>query len=186
VAPGGNGMTLIVAIVGAESTGKTELAEALAPRLAGEFGLRCTWVAEYLREWCIRERCTPREHEQAAIADEQRRRIEEAARTHDVVIADTTPLMTAVYSEFVFGDCSLYAGTLGWQRDRAALTLVTGLDVPWRPDGVQRDGPHVRVPVDRLLRSALASAGLAYGVVYGNRGARIDAALRAVNKVLAG
>jgi len=139
-------MSTIVALLGAESTGKSVLTETLAQRL------NCGWVAEYLREWCEREARTPRMHEQQHIADEQQRRIEAAAARHALVIADTTPLMTAVYSEIVFGDRSLYAPALAWQQQHVALTLVTGLDMPWLPDGLQRDGPHVRMPVDRALR----------------------------------
>jgi nicotinamide riboside kinase len=176
-------MGLIVAIVGAESTGKTRLAAALADRLASDAGVASGWVAEYLREWCERERRTPRIEEQRPIADEQRRRIETAAAACDVVIADTTPLMTAVYSDYVFGDRSLYGEALDWHRSRVALTLVTGIDVPWRPDGMQRDGEQVRDPVDRLLRGALRTAGLAYGTVYGAGDERVEAALRAVRRL---
>jgi nicotinamide riboside kinase len=175
---------MIVAILGAESTGKTDLSLALAAALQAS-GHRCAVVAEVLREWCVRENRTPRIDEQAAIAQEQRRRIEAAAGTHELVIADTTPLLTAVYSEWVFGDRSLYADALAWQRECVALTLVKGLDVPWLPDGIFRDGPHVRAPVDALLRAALASAGVPFGLVYGSGDRRAQAALAAVRHRLA-
>ncbi len=168
----------VIALLGAESTGKSDLAMALADALA-QRGLRATAVPEYLREFCDAAGRTPRIDEQAHIADEQWRRIEAAAAAGAVVLADTTPLMTAVYSDYVFGDRSLYAVALERQR-RCAATLVTGLDLPWLPDGLQRDGPEVRAPVDALLRTALAGAGLAYGVVYGEGEARIAAALAAL------
>ena len=75
------------------------LAESLA---AG--GLGVAVVGEYLREFCDRERRTPRIDEQRGIAAEQARRIEAAAQRHDIVIADTSALMIAVYSDQVFGD----------------------------------------------------------------------------------
>lgn len=171
-------MSTIVALLGAESTGKSVLTQTLAQRLG------CGWVGEYLREWCEREARTPRIDEQQHIADEQRRRIEAAAARHALVIADTTPLMTAVYSEIVFGDRSLYAPALAWQLRHVALSLVTGLDMPWLPDGLQRDGPHVRMPVDRALRGALAGAGIAYGTVYGDGEARVQAVQRAMQHLL--
>jgi nicotinamide riboside kinase len=174
---------MIVAILGAESTGKTDLSQALAAALQDE-GRHCTVVAEYLREWCVREERTPRVDEQAAIAREQRRRIEAAAATHELVIADTTPLLTAVYSEWVFGDRSLYADALAWQREHVGLTLLKGLDMPWLPDGIFRDGPHVRDPVDALLRGALAGAGVPFGLVYGAGALRTQAALAAVRHSL--
>lgn len=172
----------IVAIVGAESTGKTTLAQALALEL-GALGRPAARVAEYLREFCDRLRRTPRIDEQAAIADEQWRRIEVAARDGRIVLADTTPLMTAVYSDFVFGDRSLYADALARQR-RCTLTLLTGLDLAWQPDGLQRDGAQVRAPVDRLVRAALDAAGLPYAVVYGEGDARTAAALAALRPAL--
>jgi nicotinamide riboside kinase len=171
----------IVAILGAESTGKTTLAAAIGEALR-EQGLRATVVAEYLREFCEQHGRTPARHEQTGIADEQWRRIEAAARDADIVIADTTPLMTAIYSDFVFGDRRLHADALRRQR-RCALTLVTGLDLAWQPDGLQRDGPQVREPIDAMLRGALDGAGVAYALVYGAGGARLAAALRAVQCV---
>jgi nicotinamide riboside kinase len=175
---------LRIAILGAESTGKTTLAQALVQRLRDDTGLRVAWIPEYLREWCERSGRTPRPEEQAGIADEQGRRIDEAAGSHDVVLCDTTPLMVSVYSEFVFGDRSLHARALAWHA-RCALTLVTALDLPWQADGHQRDGPQVRVPVDGLVRAALHDAGIGYAVVSGEGTARTDAAVAAVERALA-
>lgn len=169
----------IFAIVGAESTGKSTLAEALAERLAGETGWRSTWVPEVLREWCEREGRTPAAHEQAGIAAEQARRVEEAARTHRIVVCDTTPLMTAVYHRHIFDDRSLDAPATAWQR-RCTLTLLTALDLPWQADGLQRDGPHVREPVDAAVREMLIGAGLPFVVVGGLGAARLEAAVDAV------
>ena len=177
----------VIALLGAESTGKTTLANALATALAAPPGLppgRITVVAEYLREFCDRHGRTPRREEQAHIADEQTRRIAAAAQEHDIVVADTSALMIAVYSEQVFGDTSLYASALAAQA-RCDLTLLTALDLPWLADGLQRDGPHVREPVDAAVRSALDRANLAYSVVCGSGAARLEKALACVQRALA-
>ena len=71
------------------------------------------------------------------------------------------------------------------KRDAVALTLVSGLDLPWLPDGLQRDGPQAREPVDALLRGALAAAGIGYGMVYGVGAPRVLAALTAIVAMLA-
>lgn len=172
------GAALLIAIVGAESSGKSTLAHALAEALRAD-GLVVTCVDEVLREFCDRHGRTPHRHEQAAIAAEQSRRIA-AARTArllpaDLVIADTTALMTAVYSEQVFGDASLYPAALADHR-AADLTLLMALDLPWVADGLQRDGPQVRAPVDQRLRVALLGAGLGFSVVSGHGPARVAAA----------
>lgn len=49
------------------------------------------------------------------------------------MVADTTALMTAVYSDQVFGDVSLYRDAL-LEHTRYRLTLLTGLDLPWMAD----------------------------------------------------
>lgn len=172
----------VIAVLGAESTGKTELVSALARRI-GERGTTVTRVGEYLREWCDREQRTPRADEQAAIAEEQTRRIEDAAKS-GVVVADTTSLMTAVYSDLLFDDQTLYASALAAQR-RCAITLLTALDLPWVADGLQRDGPHVREPVDLLVRAALTEGSISYTVVHGHGDERLVNAWNAINSVAA-
>ena len=172
----------VIALIGAESTGKTTLARALAERLAAQ-GRRVARIDEVLREFCDREGRTPRPDEQAGIAREQSRRIADAARMHDVVIADTTALMVAVYSQMLFDDESLLPGALAEQA-RCRATLLTALDLPWVSDGFIRDGAHVRAPVDALLRAALHRAGVGYSVVAGHRDQRLANAERAVAAAL--
>ncbi len=169
-----------IALLGAESTGKTQLAHALAAHLCAA-GQRAIAIDEYLREWCEEHARTPQQHEQTHIANEQLTRIEAAAAAHDWVIADTTPLMTAVYSEFIFSDTSLHPAALAYQRS-FDLTLITGLDMPWQADGIQRDGEHVRAPVDTLLRELLQSAGIAFEVIYGQGDERLANALLALQR----
>lgn len=171
---------LVVGLVGAESTGKTQLAQAVQQALAAD-GLSVAVVDETLRRFCDVEGRTPRQDEQIHIARTQTRRIEAAAANHALVIADTTALMTAVYSEIVFGDHSLYVECEAAHR-RCDLSLLTALDLPWVADGLQRDGPQVRKPVDALVRSALARSGVDHAVVAGTGEARTAAALSAVRR----
>ena len=168
-----------IALLGAESTGKTTLANAIGAALAAR-GRRIAVVAEVLREFCDIQRRTPREDEQAAIAAAQRQRIEDAAAAAEIVVADTSALMVAIYSELVFGDRSLYADALAAQRGYD-LTLVTALDLPWQADGLQRDGEHVRAPVDALLRAALVGAGIDFATIGGAGPRRLAAALQVID-----
>lgn len=174
---------LVIALLGAESTGKSTLAEQGAARLAEATGLRCTWVPEVLRDWCNARGRVPRQQEQAGIAAAQGQAIEAAAATHELVLADTTPLQVAVYSEQVFADRSLLPGALAWHGQHCALTLLTALDLPWVADGL-RDGPHAQGPTDSLLRQALASAGLPWSLLAGSGEARAEALLDAVTPLL--
>jgi len=167
-----------IALLGAESTGKTTLSLQLADALRGR-GHRVAVVGEVLREWCEREGRTPRPEEQLPIAQEQERRVDAAAAGAGVVIADTTALMVAIYSAMLFEDGTLYRFALERQRTYD-FTLVTGLDLPWVADGLQRDGPHVREPVDALVREALAKAQVPYRVVYGSGPGRLAQAMAAI------
>ncbi len=189
-------------MVGAESTGKTTLARALRDALAarsadsaqsaqsarftpsahsalsGQSALSATspariaLVPETLREWCEATGRTPRADEQRQILDLQHQRIDAAAHTHDVVVCDTTALMTAVYSRFVFGDRTLEATAVALHR-RIRTTLLTALDLPWVADGHQRDGAFVREPVDALLRGLLAEHAIDFAVIGGSGPARL-------------
>ena len=181
----GAGAPLCVAIVGAESTGKSVLAHALADALAREFGLRCAVVDEYLRTWCEDQRRTPRVDEQRGIALEHARRIAAAAAQPglDVLLCDTTPLMVAVYSDLLFDDRSLEPVARDCQQ-RMDLTLLTSLDLPWVADGLQRDGPHVRAPVDARVRARLGDWGVTWSVVSGSGDARTAGALDALRPLL--
>jgi nicotinamide riboside kinase len=174
-----------IAIVGAESSGKTTLAQDLAERLRQRGAGRVAWVPEVLREWCERSGRTPLAHEQGALLRAQHERIAAACATHDWVVCDTTGLMTAVYSTLIFGDSSLQARAAELHRRSITATLLTALDLPWVADGHLRDGPHVQGPVDALLRSLLQRHGIAFQVVGGQGERRLDQAWQAMQPWLA-
>jgi nicotinamide riboside kinase len=176
----GNMNALRVAIVGAESTGKSWITTALADVLRAR-GQAVHTVDEVLRHWCDRAGRTPQRHEQMAIAQQQAdAAYPMAQQAPDTwLLSDTTPLMTAVYSHLLFDDESLYPMALAHQA-LYDITLVTGLDLPWVADGLQRDGPQVRGPVDTLVRQALERSSMAYRVVYGQGPRRLNNALLAL------
>lgn len=167
-----------VAIVGAECVGKTELAQRLAERLPG------LWIPEYLREFCDRLQRTPLPQEQARILAEQRRREDEAlARAQQQrlgwVLADSAPLVTALYSELLFEDVSLQEEAV-LHHARYQATLLLAPDLPWVADGIQRDGPAVRDVFHELLRERLQRSGLPFALIGGVGDERLQAAARAL------
>jgi nicotinamide riboside kinase len=172
----------VIALVGAECTGKSTLAQALHTALSAR-GLRVTWVPEILRDWCQQHQRTPQAHEQAAIASAQAQAIDTAARDSDWVIADTTPLTTAHYSDLLFGDSSLYPMALDFAR-RCAVHLLCATDLPWVADGLQRDGEMARLAYDTRLRTVLAHERIAYATLLGRGQARTQRALRHLDAAL--
>lgn len=171
---------IVIAILGAESSGKTTLAVRLAQRLRDDTGLTVARVPEVLRTWCHERGRTPRVDEQASIAQAQEAAIDTAAATHDIVVADTTSMMVAIYSQRLFADDALVAPAVAFHRRRIALSLVLALDLPWVADGFLRDGPHVQRPVLSMLRELLVTQGLPWAMVAGVGDARLDRALDAV------
>ncbi len=172
----------VVVLLGGESTGKSSLAKGLCQSLQDE-GLDAVVVPEYLRQFCAMHGRTPRADEQPGIADTQTRRITQAARKHAIVLADTSALMTAVYSACLFGDKHLLPHAIATQQ-RYAATLLTALDLPWVADGLQRDGPQPRQLVDTELRRVLVGHGLPFSVIHGSGPTRLAAALAAVRMAL--
>lgn len=167
-----------IALLGAESTGKSRLAHDLAQRLSAS-GHPAVAVPEVLREWCTAAGRAPRPEEQLAIAQEQERRVDAAAAAGGIAIADTTALMVAIYAGMLYEDGELLRFALQRQRGYA-LTLLTGLDLPWVDDGLHRDAAQPREDVDALLRTLLQRAGIPFQVVYGSGTARSGSALAAL------
>jgi nicotinamide riboside kinase len=166
-----------IAILGAECSGKTTLAQRLAAELTHQ-GFSACFVAEALREWCDAHQRTPKASEQTDIAKLQIQRICDTPAV-DYLIADTTALITAIYSEIIFSDTSLYPLALENQQG-FDLTFVMGLDLPWVADGIQRDGVAIQSEFDAKLRHVLQSQGIGFSVIYGSGDERFDNAMTAV------
>jgi NadR type nicotinamide-nucleotide adenylyltransferase len=159
-----------VAVLGAESSGKSTLAAALAARYG------TLWVPEYLREFVETEGRVPRAGDQVGIAATQLMREDAAAAlTDSYLFCDTTPLMTAVYSLHYFHGIDAALARLAARHDYAR-TLVTAPDAPWEADGLQRESEAVRQTVHTLLISELQQRGIPYKLLRGELSARIDAA----------
>jgi NadR type nicotinamide-nucleotide adenylyltransferase len=163
-----------VAILGAESSGKSTLAAALAAHF------QTAWVPEYLREFVDTRGRVPFEHDQAGIARIQRERENAAAaNANGFLFCDTAPLMTAVYSQVYWGRVDEELQALARRHDYA-LTLVAAPDCPWEPDGLQRDSDEVRQRVHRVLVETLDERGIPFVVVEGS----LERRLRQVRDLL--
>lgn len=178
-------MALVLSLLGGESSGKSTLADALHRSLRGSLGVRSERITEHLRQWCQDRGRAPHAEEQAALAEEQARQIHRAANDPltQVVIADTSALSIAVYSELYFNDHSLYPSAIAHQRGYA-LNLLMALDLPWVPDGLFRDSPAVREATDSALRRSLQGAGLPFHCVPGTLSERLQLVLRLTGPLL--
>lgn len=170
-----------VAIVGAESTGKTTLAE----RLAAHFDT--VWVPEYGREYADKKVASEgadspwRTEEFVHIAHVQREWEDEAARrSGPVLICDTDALATGVWHELYVGSrCPEVEGLVG----RHSLYLFTQPDVPWVDDGT-RDRPGQREWMTERFRERLAATGTPTVELAGEWAEREAAAVAAIAQLL--
>jgi nicotinamide riboside kinase len=142
-----------IAVIGAESTGKTQLCQNLADRLQG------IALAEALREFTARCGRPPYRSEQdelfaKQVRDEQNALTLAVGSAIEWVLCDSAPLMTAVYSLYYFDDDRLLEPALEYHSGYAA-TLLCATDIPWQSDPGQRDGPQVRQAVQDLLQSVI-------------------------------
>ncbi|WGG52194.1 ATP-binding protein [Rugamonas sp. DEMB1] len=160
---------LRVAILGTASSGKSTLAAALAARY------NTVWVPEYLREFVDTEARVPAAADQFPIARTQLAREEgAAARANTYLFCDTTPLMTAVYSRHYFLGIDPQLAVLADQhRDHYDLTLVTAPDIPWVPEGLQRECEQVSRIISGLLMEELAARSIPYQMVAGSVDQRV-------------
>lgn len=159
----------LVSVVGGESTGKTTLANALAQQLPAAA------VPETLRDWVTREGRVPRADEQMEVLREHRLAEVEAltqpAPPHWVV-SDSGPIMTAAYSIIYYNDHSLVAEARR-MAEQVALVVWCGADIPWVPDGAQRDGPHMREAAQDVLGQILLDSDLPVLSVSGSLDQRV-------------
>lgn len=137
-----------VIVLGAESTGTTTLAEALAAELG------TTWVPEFGRQWTYDREPGPwRSEEFDHVARTQNAQEDAAARAARVpwVVGDTDALATTVWHERYLG-APMHHGHVRVPY----LYVLTRDDIPFVQDGI-RDGEHLRGQMTARFREVLAA-----------------------------
>ena len=168
-----------VCLLGAESTGKTTLAEALAKRH------QTLWNPEYGRVYTEvgRERGAPWEGWEFAHIARVHCWYEDflATLAHRVLFCDTDAFTTAVFHEAYLGSPASEFDDLTARR--YDLYLVCGLDVPFTHDGLREFEAQRRWMHERLLAHARES-GSPWLVLEGAPDVRLAAASEAVDRLL--
>ncbi len=165
---------LRIAFVGAECSGKTSLAQSLADTFSKEYP--SAYVPEYLRLFVDQETRTPRPDEQVGIAMKQqsleRTLANDLIKQHSnpefvLLFCDTTPLMTCIYSEVIFGGTNPELFKIAQSHDYD-LTIFTQIDFPWQEDGLQRDGPVAQTKVHFRVKARLEELQIPYQSAFGD------------------
>ncbi|MEV0078154.1 AAA family ATPase [Nocardia neocaledoniensis] len=175
-----------VVVLGAESTGTTTLANALAEH----YGARC--VPEYGREYSARKLAAlgPGAHwsqvefasaEFPRIAARQQAIEDLAARDGGpVLVCDTDAFATSIWHERYLGYA--HPGLVADARQHLWL-LTDHVGVPFEDDGL-RDGEHLRPWMTQRFRDELARTGRRFVVLTGPHRQRVADAVRAVDRLL--
>jgi NadR type nicotinamide-nucleotide adenylyltransferase len=191
-----------VVVVGAESSGTTTLARALAAHYAtrAEPYAATRWVPEYGRTYCAEKLAAARRRdptlwigdlswtsaEFTRIAERQLVLEEAYARAGSpLLICDTDALATSLWHERYLGEPSAAVESLH-RRATHHLWILTDIEgVPFEQDG-WRDGRSIRAWMSRRFREELGRRGLPHIVVTGSHPDRLAAAIEAVDALLAG
>ena len=145
---------------GAESTGKSVLANMLAAELG------CPIVPEYGREYCETRGTDLTIADLLAIAQGQDAAMRAACADHPpLVLLDTDPLMTAAWAAMLFGE--MPPELLAYPK--AERYLLFAPDVPWIADGTRFFGTaEARVQFAALAEDMLVRAGVPFTRVAGD------------------
>ncbi len=172
-----------IAILGAESSGKSQLASALARQY------QSCWVPEYLREFVDARQRPPHEHEQLQIAQIQLEREQRVAEQGEAagqqwLFCDTTPVMTLLYSQHYWNRVPVELEQLTADHAaRYALTLVTAPDGLWVPDGLQRESAIVQQTIHALLLTRLTMLDISWQLVTGTLAQRLQQVQQALEAI---
>ncbi|HEX4518847.1 MAG TPA: nicotinamide riboside transporter PnuC [Gaiellaceae bacterium] len=174
-----------VCLLGAESSGKTTLARALAERYGTVWNPEVGHMYSWYRAGDPTDWGTWRTEEFVEIANLQNWYEDFLAQFADrVIFCDTNAWTTGLFHETYLGERSseVDAAAEGREYD---LYILCDPDTPFRQDevGIRVDGPHRREMYERYLRH-VQETGVPYIVVRGAHAGRMAAATEAVDAAL--
>lgn len=166
-----------IVITGPESTGKTELAQALAEKFD------TVWIPEYARHY-IENLDRPYDYDDVV----QIARYQVAQETEftlkigkGILIFDTWLIITKVWFDLVFGKCPEWISE-HIRSSKIDLFLVCDTDLPWIADLVRENGGEKREQLFQLYCNEIRSFGFNYEIVGGFGAARTENAMNALSK----
>lgn len=171
-----------VCIVGAESTGTTTIAKALAEHY------KTVWVPEYGRTYWegkmySKDASNWDTSEFVHIANQQSKMEDMLARSANrVVICDTDPFATSIWHERYLDSSSPEVKKIAAGR-KYDLYLITDVDIPFTQDGT-RDGEHKRHWMHKRFEEELKIQRQQYAVLSGSHEERLKKAIYLIDGIL--
>jgi NadR type nicotinamide-nucleotide adenylyltransferase len=177
---------ITVAVLGAESTGKTTLCR----DLAAYFG--SLWVPEYMRlylqaKWddkqltCTWDDLLPIAQGQIALENELAKQVAQMPDENRYLFCDTSLFELMVYANWYYDDCP-DALTLAALTHHYDLIILTDVDTPWVADDL-RDSPHQREEISAFFASQLTDHQQSFYCVGGDRSERVQKVVERLSKM---
>jgi len=167
-----------IAIIGPESTGKSELAQQLARHYVTE------WVPEYARFYLDR---LGRDYEQNDLLEIAKGQLawedDKAEDANQYLICDTNLMVIKIWSDHKYGNTDEWIEASLEER-KYDFYLLNNIDLPWRPDP-QREHPTMRKHFFNIYQQYLEDHKLPFAIVSGIEGDRKNCAVDAVEKFFA-
>jgi NadR type nicotinamide-nucleotide adenylyltransferase len=168
-----------IAVLGPESTGKTDLTKALAEHFAS------LWVPEYAREYVEKLTVPYTYNDVCNIAQkqiEQEKQYEETQNTQiQYVFFDTDLIITKVWFEYKYGNIPAFL-TERLKTGFFDFYLLCAPDLPWEPDPVREHGDD-RDFFFNWYKSEIEKMQKPYAIITGKDNQRIENAIVALHKL---
>jgi NadR type nicotinamide-nucleotide adenylyltransferase len=168
----------IIAVTGAESTGKSTLTEALANHY------RVSFMPEYARSYIheLHRKYTFEDVEN--IARKQVEQYNELLNSKQpVVILDTWLLITKIWFDVVFDRIPDWL-EYSIRQLRIDLYLVCDTDLPWIADDVRENGGESRKWLQQRYITEIDALGVPYCIISGRDEERIHNAISCVDRLI--
>ncbi len=167
-------MTLKIAIVGPESSGKSTLANQLVTHY------HAIEVTEFARSYLEKTSGNYVEKDLVEVAKGQVNLENEALASHpDMIICDTNLLVIKIWSCYKYDRCDSRILTLLESRSYD-LHLLLKPDIPWEP-GTLRENPDDRDRLFSMYQEEMETNGALYCVIKGLGTQRLEMALNSID-----
>lgn len=163
-----------VCLIGPESTGKSELARALAKHF------NAAWTREFAREYADTVRRALIYDDVEPIARGQLEALD--PRAEALVCHDTDLISTVVYARYYYGRCPAWIVEEARAR-KAGLYLLMDTDVPWKADAARDAGGEAREDLFDAFRAALDEFDCRWLIISGNWQERFERAVAAIREL---
>lgn len=167
-----------IVLIGAESTGKTELVERLSKHFETNF------VPEYAREY-IEKLNTSYTYEDVEYIARKQVELEEEKykKANKVLFYDTYLIITKVWFKLVYNKIPNWINQK-IEDNNIDLFLLCNNDIQWIPDSVRENGGDMREKLLEIYKEELRQYKCNFKIVKGVGETRFNNALKMVNEFL--